>query len=84
MKRFKKVTKNRAITIPKDLAAEFGITGGEAVELEYKDGIIAIRKSIPKCRICGDVREAISIRGVMGSLDICPVCADSLKEEFND
>ncbi|MCL2697922.1 MAG: AbrB/MazE/SpoVT family DNA-binding domain-containing protein [Oscillospiraceae bacterium] len=84
MTRFKKITKNRAITIPKDLAAEFGITGGEGIEISCTDGTITIRKRAPKCRICGDVREAISIRGIVGSLDLCPVCADSLKEEFND
>ena len=76
MQRFKKLTKNRAITIPKDLAAEFGVTGGEAVEISCTGGIITIKKRVPKCRFCGDVIQAKTFKNI----DVCPNCAKELKE----
>ena len=76
MQRFKKLTKNRGVTIPKDLAAEFGVTGGEAVSIEHYNGIIYIKKRVPKCRFCGDVIQAKTFKNI----DVCPNCAKELKE----
>jgi AbrB family looped-hinge helix DNA binding protein len=76
MTRLRSITKNRAITLPKDISAEFGITGGEAVELTVHRGVLTIRKRVPKCRFCGDVENAKTFEGI----DACPRCAVELKE----
>jgi transcriptional pleiotropic regulator of transition state genes len=75
MLKFKKLTKNRAVTIPKDIAAEWGVTGGEAISVEHVNGIIYIKKRSPKCRFCGDVEQAQTYKGI----DVCPACADAMK-----
>ena len=75
MIKFKRLSKNRTITIPKDLAAEFGVIGGEAVSIEHAGGIIYIKKRVPVCRFCGDIEKAVTFKGI----DVCPTCAETLK-----
>jgi bifunctional DNA-binding transcriptional regulator/antitoxin component of YhaV-PrlF toxin-antitoxin module len=79
MTRTKRLSMKRGLTIPKDIAAEFGITGGETVTITYGCGTITIRKRYPKCRFCGDIEQAVSFAGI----DVCPVCADKIKEAVN-
>lgn len=72
---FKKLSRKRAITIPKRIAAELGFDGGEAVDIsETPDGGVLIRKHVPSCRFCGDKDNAKTYMGI----DCCPECAEKL------
>ena len=47
MIRYKKLSKNRALTIPKDAAAHIGVSGGEALELIIHADSILVKKRPP-------------------------------------
>lgn len=78
MTKYKKLTKSRAITIPKDLSAKTGIFGGTAVDMTISDGGILITKHIPTCHYCG---SADTVRLIKGD-EICIKCAEEIRKEI--
>lgn len=79
--KFKKLTAKRNVTLPKDVCAYSGLSGGEPIDVEAcDDGSVVIRKHTPICRFCGDRANAKSVMGV----DVCPECASRLAKEVNN
>lgn len=77
--KYKKLSKARGITVPKDLAANLGIFAGAAVDLvEREDGIL-LRKHIPSCVFCGSIESVDTVKGK----EICAKCACEMREEIN-
>ena len=40
------------VVIPKGLRAQIGINEGDALNIEYKDGLIIMTKAVIKCNYC--------------------------------
>lgn len=77
--KYKKLSKARGITVPKDLAANLGIFAGSAVDLvEREDGIL-LRKHVPTCVFCGSIESVDTVKG----REICAKCACEMREEIN-
>lgn len=75
MKTSKKICKNGAITLPKQLRAEAGLFPGNAVDIAVEaDGAITIKQSAPCCRFCGSVESVI----VADDVVICKSCANKI------
>ena len=77
MTKFKKLSKSRAITITKDIAAHLDFDAGEAVDLTVADGKLIVTKHIDTCRFCGGVENVKPFEGVF----VCPICAAQLYKE---
>lgn len=77
MVKFKKLTKIRGVTIPKDLAAHLDFDAGTAVDLTAADGKLIISKHVDTCRFCG---AADNIKR-FGDIFVCPICATRLYKE---
>lgn len=77
MIKFKKLSKSRGVTIPKDIAAHLDFEAGTAVDLTAADGKLIISKHVDTCRFCGG---AENIRQ-FGDVFVCPVCAARLYKE---
>ena len=77
MVKFKKLSKSRGVTIPKDIAAQLDSESGTAVDLTAADGKLIISKHVDTCRFCGG---AENIRQ-FGDVFVCPVCAARLYKE---
>lgn len=77
--KYKKVSKARGITVPKDIAEVYGIFAGAAVDLvERNDGIL-LRKHLPTCTLCGSTESVDTVKGK----EICAKCAREMREEIN-
>lgn len=78
--KYKKVSKARGITVPKDIAEVYGIFAGAAVDLvELNDGIL-LRKHLPTCVLCGSIESVDTVKGK----EICAKCAREMREEINN
>ena len=77
--KYKKLSKVRGVTVPKDLAENLGMFAGAAVDLvETSDGIL-LRKHVPTCVFCGSVESVDTVKGK----EICAKCAREMREEIN-
>ena len=80
MIKYKKLTKSRTVTIPKDLSAVTGIHAGMAVDLiEHSEGIL-IKKHIPACVCCGSIESVGMLRGK----ELCAKCACKIRKELDE
>lgn len=77
MTKFKKLSKTRGVTIPKDIAAHLDFDAGTAVDLTAADGKLIITKHIDTCRFCGGTENVKQF----GDVYVCPICAAKLYEE---
>lgn len=77
MTKFKKLSKSRGITIPKDIAAHLDFGAGTAVDLTAEDGKLIITKHVDTCRFCGCAENVKTFDGVC----VCPLCAAQLYKE---
>lgn len=78
MTKFKKLSKTRGVTIPKDLAAFLDLNAGDAVDLAANgDGTLVISRHVDTCRFCGGAEKVKRF----GDIFVCPVCADKLRKE---
>lgn len=77
MVKFKRLSKSRGVTIPKDIAAHLDFEAGTAVDLTAADGKLIISKHVNTCRFCGG---AENIKW-FGDISVCPVCAARLYKE---
>lgn len=79
MIKYKKLSKARGVTIPKDLAANLGLFAGSAIDLvETAEGIL-LRKHVPTCVFCGSAEFVDTVKGK----EICAKCAHEMREEIN-
>ena len=75
MKTSKRICKNGALTLPKQVRAEAGLFPGNAVDIETRtDGSITISPSAPCCRFCGSLEHLITADNVV----ICKNCATKI------
>lgn len=77
MIKFKKLSKSRGITLPKDIAAHLDFEAGTAVDLTAADGKLIISKHVDTCRFCGGAENIKRF----GDVFVCPVCAARLYKE---
>lgn len=77
MTKFKRISKGRSITIPKDIAAHLDFGAGTAIDLTAADGKLIITKHADTCRFCG-VAENVKL---FGDVFVCPLCAAQLYKE---
>jgi antitoxin component of MazEF toxin-antitoxin module len=69
--KFKKLTKSRGLTIPRDMAAHLDLDAGTAVDLTASaDGKLI-------CRFCGGAEKVKQFGGIF----CCPLCATKLYQE---
>ena len=79
-KKYKKLTKSRGLTIPRDMAEYLDLPAGTPVDLTASaDGKLVITKHIDTCRFCGGVENVKQFGGIF----CCPMCAAKLYEEVN-
>lgn len=78
MLRYKRLSKSRTVTIPKDLAAESGFFPGMSVDLIASAEEIIIKKHVPSCIYCGSTVCVKKLRGK----EICEKCAEQIKKEM--
>lgn len=76
-KKFKKMSKNRGVSIPRDMAELADMKAGTALDLTVADGKIIVSKHIDTCRFCGGAENVKKFRGIF----CCPVCAAELYKE---
>lgn len=81
MVKYKRLTKGRSVTIPKDIAAAAGITGGTAVDLINADDMIMIRRHIPACVFCGN--DVTGKEYKLCEKTVCAACAKQMREELD-
>ena len=77
MVKFKRLSKSRSVTIPKDIAAHLDFDTGTAVDLTAADGKLIISKHVDTCRFCGGAENIKRF----GDVFVCPVCAAQLYKE---
>jgi len=78
-KRYKKISKGGAITIPSDIRREFGFNGGDGVSIRWTEsGALIIEKSAEICFFCGGNEECKKFWG----RDICSICQETIANEF--
>lgn len=77
--KYKRLSKARGVTIPKDLAANLGMFAGAAVDLVETDEGILLRKHVPTCVFCGSVESVDTVKGK----EVCAKCAREMREEIN-
>lgn len=76
--KFKKLSKARGITIPKDMAAHLDLSPGTSVDMTAAgDGSLIIRKHVDTCRFCGGAKNVKPFEGIF----VCPLCAARLYQE---
>lgn len=77
-KKFKKLTKSRGLTIPRDMAAHLDLDAGTAVDLTASgDGKLIISRHVNTCRFCGGSEKVKQF----GDIYCCPLCATKLYQE---
>lgn len=79
MVKFKRLSKSRSVTIPKDIAAHLDFGAGTAVDLTADDGKLIITKHMDTCRFCGTAENVKQFEDVF----VCRVCAARLYEEVS-
>lgn len=79
MVKYKRLSKARALTIPKDISAQTGILAGMAVDMTAADNGILITKHIPSCVYCGSIESVGELRGQ----EICAKCAREIRKELD-
>lgn len=80
-KKFKKLSKARGITIPRDMAAHLDLSPGTAVDLTAAgDGSLIISKHLDTCRFCGGSENIKRYRDIA----VCRLCAADLYKEVCD
>lgn len=78
MVKFKKLSKSRGISIPKDMAASLDLKAGDTVDLTAaENGDLIIRRHVNKCRFCSGAENVKRF----GDIFICPICATALYRE---
>lgn len=77
MIKFKRLSKARSVTIPKDIAAHLDFDAGTAVDLTAADGKLIITRHVDTCRFCGGANNVKQF----GDIFVCPVCAAQLHKE---
>lgn len=77
MTRFKRLSKSRGITIPKDMAAELDFGAGTALDLTAVDGKLIVTRHVDTCRFCGGAEKVKRF----GDIFVCPECAEKLHKE---
>ena len=77
MTKFKKLSKSRGITIPKDMAAELDFDVGTALDLTAEVGKLIVTRHVDTCRFCGGAEDVKRF----GDVFICPECAEKLHKE---
>ena len=77
MTKFKKLSKSRGITIPKDMAAELDFDAGTALDLTAEEGKLIVTRHVYTCRFCGGAEDVKRF----GDVFICPECAEKLHKE---
>ena len=77
MTRFKKLSKSRGITIPKDMAAELDFDAGTALDLTAEEGKLIVTRHVDTCRFGGGAEDVKRF----GDVFICPECAEKLHKE---
>lgn len=77
MTKFKRISKARSITVPKDIAAHLDFSAGDAVELTASNGSLFITKHVNTCRFCGGAENVKQF----GDVFVCPLCAARLYKE---
>lgn len=78
MTKFKRLSKARSVTIPKDLAAFLDLNAGDAVDLDARgDGTLVISRHVDTCRFCGGAEKVKRF----GDIFVCPDCAAKLHKE---
>ena len=77
MVKFKRLSKSRGVTIPKDIAAHLDFGAGTAVDLTAADGKLIISKHVDTCRFCGGAENIKQF----GDVFVCRVCAARLYME---
>ena len=68
MTRFKRLSKSRGITIPKDMAAELDFGAGTALDLTAVDGKLIVTRHVDTCRFCGGAENVKRF----GDIFVCP------------
>lgn len=77
-RKFKRLSKSRSITIPRDIAAHLDFGAGTGVDLTAsQDGKLIISRHIDTCRFCGGAENVKKYRDVA----VCPICATALYKE---
>lgn len=79
MVKFKRISKTRSVTIPKDIAAHLDFDAGAAVDMTAADGKLIITKHVDTCRFCGTAEGVKKFEDVF----ICRFCAAKLYEEVS-
>lgn len=77
MAKFKKLSKSRSVTIPKDIAAHLNLNAGDTVDLTAADGKLIVTKHVDICRFCGTAENVKQF----GDVYVCRFCAERLYEE---
>lgn len=77
--KFKKLSKSRSVTIPKDIAAHLDLGAGTAVDLTAADGKLIVTKHADTCRFCGTSENVKQFEDIF----ICRFCAARLYEEVS-
>ena len=78
--KFKKLSKSRAVSIPKDMAELLDMEAGTALDLTASDGKLIISKHVDVCRFCGGAENVKRFRDVY----CCAVCATALYKEVTE
>ena len=77
MKIYKKIGRNGSISIPASLRRDFGIEGGERVEISVDSkGVFAIKRILGACIFCKSDQGVT----VYGGRYICKSCVEQIKK----
>lgn len=77
MVKFKRLSKVRSITVPKDMAAQLDFKAGDSVDITAAEGKLIVTRHVPTCRFCGGAEEIVQFADIC----ICPLCAEKLRQE---
>lgn len=79
MTKFKRLSKSRSVTIPKDIAAHLDFEAGTALDLTAVDGKLIVTKHVDTCRFCGSAENVKPFEDIF----VCRFCAGRLYEEVS-
>lgn len=75
----KRITKAGGLTLPKQIRAEIGVFAGSVVDVEIVDDSIVIKKHTATCKLCGELEDVISFKG----MEVCKKCVEGMQEGLN-